>query len=151
MQNFENGCLKRVSRDTNLNKKSSRSHCIINIQLTQRKNIKNTLNSLECFDKNVIDEEGYETITSILQIVDLAGSEKNKKSKATGIAFKEAININTGLFNLCNVINILTDEKKKGTPYLYIPQRDSKLTRILENSLGLNSYGLMIACINPSF
>lgn len=83
----------------------------------------------------------------MLQIVDLAGSERNKKSHASGKALKEAININVELFYLGNIISILSDDSLKKCPYLHVPFKNSKLTRILENSIGKNSITLMITCI----
>jgi len=92
--------------------------------------------------------EYCETVSSVFQIVDLAGSERNKKSQAKGLAFKEAIYINVELFYLGNIISILSDERLKNSPYQHIPYKNSKLTRILENSIGNNSYTLMITCIS---
>ena len=79
--------------------------------------------------------------------VDLAGSERAKKTGATGSVFKEGVNINKSLFALGNVISALTDESKKS---MHIPYRDSKLTRILQDSLGGNSRTSMIACCSPA-
>jgi len=79
--------------------------------------------------------------------VDLAGSERIKKTGATGNTLKEGISINKGLLCLGNVISALTDETKKNS---HVPYRDSKLTRILQDSLGGNSRTTMIACISPA-
>lgn len=98
---------------------------------------------------NLEFNDEYETIVNVFQLVDLAGSERNKKSQTKGMAFKEAISINTGIFSLGNVINILSDKKLRNMN-VYIPYRDSKLTRLLENCLGGNSHTLMITCITPS-
>ena len=78
--------------------------------------------------------------------VDLAGSERAKKTGASGDVLKEGININKGLLALGNVISSLTDESKKG----HVPYRDSKLTRILQDSLGGNSRTVMVACCSPA-
>ena len=86
---------------------------------------------------------------SKLHLVDLAGSERVKRSGVTGKELKEATNINGGLLVLGNVIVALSSEvdgKKKG----HIPYRDSKLTRLLCDSLGGNSYTILISCISPS-
>jgi len=91
-----------------------------------------------------------ESITSVFQLVDLAGSERNKKSKASGKAFKEAISINKELFYLGNIIMILSNEGLKNSPYQYIPFKNSKLTKIIENSIGNNCYTLLISCICTS-
>lgn len=77
----------------------------------------------------------------------MAGSERIKRTGAEGQRLKEGININQGLLALGNVINALCDEKRKGK---HIPYRDSKLTRMLQDSLGGNSKTLMIACISPA-
>merc|ERR1711988_2020042 len=80
-----------------------------------------------------------------LNLVDLAGSERQSKTQATGIRLKEAAKINLSLSALGNVISSLVDGKAK-----HIPYRDSKLTRILQDSLGGNTKTLMIACISPA-
>jgi hypothetical protein len=79
--------------------------------------------------------------------VDLAGSERLAKTKAEGVRMKEGISINVGLLTLGNVISALSDPKRKTK---HIPYRDSKLTRILQDSLGGNSRTLMIACVSPA-
>lgn len=78
--------------------------------------------------------------------VDLAGSERAKSTGATGDTFKEGVNINKGLLALGNVIAALTDPTKNG----HVPYRDSKLTRILQDSLGGNSRTVMIAACSPA-
>ena len=77
--------------------------------------------------------------------VDLAGSERAKRTGATGNTLKEGISINKGLLALGNVIAALTEDGKNHVPY-----RDSKLTRILQDSLGGNSRTSMIACVSPA-
>uniref|UniRef100_A0A7N8WW91 Kinesin family member 21A n=1 Tax=Mastacembelus armatus TaxID=205130 RepID=A0A7N8WW91_9TELE len=79
--------------------------------------------------------------------VDLAGSERLKRTGATGDRAKEGISINCGLLALGNVISALGDRSKRST---HVPYRDSKLTRLLQDSLGGNSQTVMIACISPS-
>ena len=79
--------------------------------------------------------------------VDLAGSERAKRTGATGNTLKEGISINKGLLALGNVISALTEEGKKNN---HVPYRDSKLTRILQDSLGGNSRTSMIACVSPA-
>ncbi len=71
-----------------------------------------------------------------------------KKSGVTGDRFKEAVSINSGLLALSQVIKALAEKDKKSN--IHIPYRDSKLTRILTDSLGGNSITIMIACISPS-
>jgi kinesin family protein 4/21/27 len=77
----------------------------------------------------------------------LAGSERIKKTGASGKTAMEGISINRGLLALGNVISALTDEKKSAA---HIPYRDSQLTRILQDSLGGNSRTTMIACVSPA-
>nr|XP_055035854.1 chromosome-associated kinesin KIF4A-like isoform X5 [Misgurnus anguillicaudatus] len=129
------GCLElgnsaRTVGSTAMNAASSRSHAIFTISLEQRRK----------GDKSDI-------MISKLHLVDLAGSERQKKTKAEGDRLKEGISINRGLLSLGNVISALGDESKKGT---FVPYRDSKLTRLLQDSLGGNSHTLMIACISPA-
>ncbi|PKI85178.1 hypothetical protein MVES_000882 [Malassezia vespertilionis] len=85
--------------------------------------------------------------TSKLHFVDLAGSERLKRTAATGDRVKEGICINSGLHALGNVISMLSDPAKARRP-MHIPYRDSKLTRLLQDSLGGNAHTLMIACVS---
>uniref|UniRef100_A0A8C4I9S6 Kinesin-like protein n=1 Tax=Dicentrarchus labrax TaxID=13489 RepID=A0A8C4I9S6_DICLA len=129
------GCLElgnsaRTVGSTAMNAASSRSHAIFTITLEQRRGK----------DKSV-------WFVSKLHLVDLAGSERQKKTKAEGDRLKEGISINRGLLSLGNVISALGDESKKNA---FVPYRDSKLTRLLQDSLGGNSHTLMIACISPA-
>jgi hypothetical protein len=80
--------------------------------------------------------------------VDLAGSERAKRTGATGNTLKEGIDINKGLLALGNVISALGDKAKRGKTF--VPYRDSKLTRMLQDSLGGNSKTLMICCVSPA-
>lgn len=82
---------------------------------------------------------------SILNLVDLAGSERAEQTGATGERLKEASNINKSLLTLSIVINKLADD-----PDGHIGYRDSKLTRMLQNSLGGNSMTVMICAITPA-
>ncbi|XP_044078155.1 kinesin family member 4 isoform X2 [Siniperca chuatsi] len=129
------GCLElgnsaRTVGSTAMNAASSRSHAIFTITLEQRRGT----------DK-------VDSIVSKLHLVDLAGSERQKKTKAEGDRLKEGISINRGLLSLGNVISALGDESKKNA---FVPYRDSKLTRLLQDSLGGNSHTLMIACVSPA-
>ncbi|KAF7659331.1 hypothetical protein LDENG_00299450 [Lucifuga dentata] len=129
------GCLElgnsaRTVGSTAMNAASSRSHAIFTITLEQRRGT----------DK-------IDSIVSKLHLVDLAGSERQKKTKAEGDRLKEGISINRGLLSLGNVISALGDESKKNA---FVPYRDSKLTRLLQDSLGGNSHTLMIACVSPA-
>ncbi len=79
--------------------------------------------------------------------MDLAGSERAAVTENRGQRMIEGANINRSLLALGNCINILSDSKKKGS---FVPYRDSKLTRLLKDSLGGNTKSIMIACISPS-
>lgn len=90
----------------------------------------------------------WTTITSKFHFVDLAGSERLKRTAAAGERIKEGISINSGLLALGNVISALGDVSKSRIT-THIPYRDSKLTRLLQDSLGGNAHTLMIACVSP--
>ena len=92
-------------------------------------------------------EKRDEFMVAKFHFVDLAGSERAKKTGAAGATLKEGISINKGLLSLGQVIFALTEESKKNN---HIPYRDSKLTRILQDSLGGNSRTVMIACCSPA-
>jgi hypothetical protein len=127
---FEEGNLARHVGATNMNEHSSRSHSVFTI----------TVESSE------VDENGEAHIkVGKLNIVDLAGSERQSKTGATGDLLKEACKINLSLSTLCHVISSLTDPK-----CTYIPYRDSRLTRILQDSLGGNTKTVMIAAMGPA-
>ncbi|XP_007441167.1 chromosome-associated kinesin KIF4A isoform X1 [Python bivittatus] len=127
---LEQGNNSRTVAATAMNTQSSRSHAIFTVSVEQKSQA----------DANV-------SFRSKLHLVDLAGSERQKKTKAEGDRLREGININKGLLCLGNVISALGDETKKGT---FVPYRDSKLTRLLQDSLGGNSHTLMIACVSPA-
>lgn len=119
------GWSQRSTGETLMNQESSRSHAIFTIY---------------------VETELEDNIRAgKLHLVDLAGSERQAKTKATGQRLKEAAKINLSLSALGNVISSLVDGKSK-----HIPYRDSKLTRILQDSLGGNTKTLMIACISPA-
>ncbi|CAD8105757.1 unnamed protein product [Paramecium sonneborni] len=124
------GAQNRSVGATAMNKESSRSHCIFTVYI-------------EC---SLSDEKGNERITAgKLNLVDLAGSERQSKTQATGDRLKEATKINLSLSALGNVISALVDGKTQ-----HIPYRDSKLTRLLQDSLGGNTKTIMITAISPS-
>ncbi len=114
-----------------LNKDSSRSHCILTLYLISE------------FSQNGQTFKRYGKIS----FVDLAGSERLKETKSAGEMVKETGNINKSLFVLGKVISSLTDKKNTKN---YIPYRDSKLTMLLMDSIGGSSKTLMIACVTPS-
>ncbi|KAF6764027.1 kinesin [Ephemerocybe angulata] len=104
-------------------------------------------------DRSMTDDEpgDWVTVTSKFHFVDLAGSERLKRTAAQGERIKEGISINSGLLALGNVISALGDPAKaKSNTATYVPYRDSKLTRLLQDSLGGNAHTLMIACISPA-
>ncbi|KIK57805.1 hypothetical protein GYMLUDRAFT_747992 [Collybiopsis luxurians FD-317 M1] len=121
------GGAARVVSSTNMNAESSRSHSIFLITIQQR------------------NTETGAAKSGNLYLVDLAGSEKVGKTGASGQTLEEAKKINKSLSALGMVINALTDPKVK-----YIPYRDSKLTRILQESLGGNSRTTLIINCSPS-
>ncbi|KAH7889542.1 kinesin-domain-containing protein [Phlebopus sp. FC_14] len=93
----------------------------------------------------------WTTIVSKFHFVDLAGSERLKRTAAAGERIKEGISINSGLLALGNVISALGDPSRaKSHTNLHVPYRDSKLTRLLQDSLGGNAHTLMIACVSPT-
>ncbi|XP_061570192.1 kinesin-like protein KIF21A [Cololabis saira] len=143
------GALSRTTASTQMNVTSSRSHAIFTIHLCQVRvcspdNDDNETDNRLATDSG-IDE--FETLTAKFHFVDLAGSERLKRTGATGDRAKEGISINCGLLALGNVISALGDRSKRST---HVPYRDSKLTRLLQDSLGGNSQTVMIACISPS-
>ena len=83
-------------------------------------------------------------LSAKLHFVDLAGSERVARTHNTGERFQESIRINSGLLALGNVVSALSDPKKRAGGH--IPYRDSKLTRLLKDSLGGNAKTLMITC-----
>ncbi|XP_061164849.1 chromosome-associated kinesin KIF4-like [Saccostrea echinata] len=130
MNCLQSGSSGRTTGSTAMNTHSSRSHAIFTIQIEQKK-------------KQDMDD----VCKCKFHLVDLAGSERAKRTQAVGERFKEGVNINKGLLSLGNVISALGEESQARN---HIPYRDSKLTRLLQDSLGGNSYTLMIACVSPA-
>lgn len=120
------GVAQRATFETLMNAYSSRSHTIFTISIVQT------------------NKATEETITGMLNLVDLAGSERLKRSESEGQRFKEAVIINKSLSALGNVI--LGLDSNAG----YIHYRDSKLTRILQDSLGGNSFTTLLATTYPT-
>jgi hypothetical protein len=118
------GIKVRATHETKMNSVSSRSHTVFNLTVTHR------------------DKTTGELIMGMLNLVDLAGSERIKKSESQGLRLKEALHINSSLSALGKVVIAL----ERGE---YVPYRDSKLTRLLQNSLGGNSYTSLLAAIHP--
>ncbi|XP_066522995.1 kinesin-like protein KIF21A isoform X2 [Hoplias malabaricus] len=150
MQCLKLGALSRTTASTQMNVQSSRSHAIFTIHLCQVRVCAPSDNDNEIDNRlanGSPDMEEFETLTAKFHFVDLAGSERLKRTGATGDRAKEGISINCGLLALGNVISALGDRSKRST---HVPYRDSKLTRLLQDSLGGNSQTVMIACISPS-
>lgn len=125
-QVMERGFKNRTVAATLMNQGSSRSHSIFTIKM-------------EMCDKNEKLRAGK------LNLVDLAGSERQSKTGASGARLKEGCKINLSLSALGNVIKALVDGGGK-----HIPYRDSKLTRLLQDSLGGNTKTVMVANISPA-
>ncbi|XP_061534344.1 kinesin-like protein KIF21A isoform X5 [Phycodurus eques] len=153
MQCLKLGALSRTTASTQMNVQSSRSHAIFTIHLCQVRVCASSDNyeDADQGDNQVSNGNGdmdeYETLSAKFHFVDLAGSERLKRTGATGDRAKEGISINCGLLALGNVISALGDRSKRSS---HVPYRDSKLTRLLQDSLGGNSQTVMIACISPS-
>uniref|UniRef100_A0A8D0D4Z3 Kinesin family member 21B n=1 Tax=Sander lucioperca TaxID=283035 RepID=A0A8D0D4Z3_SANLU len=146
LQCLKLGALSRTTASTQMNATSSRSHAIFTIYLCQMRVCPQN-GELNGVDSSPIAQPEFETLMAKFHFVDLAGSERLKRTGATGERAREGISINCGLLALGNVISALGDQSKKGG---HVPYRDSKLTRLLQDSLGGNSHTLMIACISPS-
>jgi len=160
---------KRVVASTAMNAVSSRSHavCTLYVTITPGIVISNgeddyasdddvsEIKSIASENKSTVSNGTFssrEQIFAKLTLVDLAGSEKPKRTGATGARMKEGININKGLFVLGQVISALSDSSSKGSKNAkkHIPYRESKLTRLLQDSLGGNTRTIMIACVSPA-
>ncbi|EFJ35651.1 hypothetical protein SELMODRAFT_405204 [Selaginella moellendorffii] len=120
------GCSGRKTGQTELNDVSSRSHAILTVSVTT--------GNLDNIEKMAVGK---------LNLIDLAGNEDNRRSGNEGVRLAESSRINQSLFALSNVICALNSKETR------IPYRDSKLTRILQDSLGGTSCAIMIACLNP--
>ncbi|XP_021926304.1 osmotic avoidance abnormal protein 3-like [Zootermopsis nevadensis] len=131
------GWKNRATGATLMNADSSRSHSIFSINLEMM--------PLCALEDACCPADGDHIRRGKLNLVDLAGSERQAKTGATGERLKEATKINLSLSALGNVISALVDGKSK-----HIPYRDSKLTRLLQDSLGGNTKTLMIACLSPA-
>ncbi|KAJ4795876.1 Kinesin-like protein [Rhynchospora pubera] len=118
-QIYTTGLQRRKVAHTGLNDVSSRSHAVL----------------------SVVVSDG--SSKGKLNLIDLAGNEDNRRTQNEGIRMQESAKINESLFALSNVISALNNRRP------YIPYRESKLTRILQDSLGGASRALMVACLNP--
>ena len=132
----------RIVASTKLNEKSSRSHCIFRLNIEITKNVK----------KINFGEEETEKILlkNHINLIDLAGSENSNKTGCVGQRLKEGSNINKSLLALSNVINKLSQNSgnnNANSQNFFVNYRDSKLTRLLQNSLGGNSKTTIICTI----
>ena len=127
---------RRATGSTAMNSESSRSHAICTIIVHMK------------------PESESEEIQAKLTLVDLAGSERIKRTGAEGARMKEGININKGLFVLGQVVSALSELNQSANStvvgHSHIKYRDSKLTRLLQDSLGGNSKTVMVACVSPA-
>ncbi|KAL0125157.1 hypothetical protein PUN28_004354 [Cardiocondyla obscurior] len=129
---LEEGLRNRSMGTHNMNEYSSRSHSILTVYITSEQAMENGV---------FISKQGK------INFVDLAGSEMTKKTQSEGKTLEEANNINKSLMVLGYCISSLSDGKRKGG---HIPYRDSKLTKLLADSLAGNGVTLMIACVSPA-
>ncbi|KAI5288020.1 hypothetical protein KEM54_005540 [Ascosphaera aggregata] len=145
---LESGSSIRQTDATALNAQSSRSHAVFSLNLVMRHDggrvEKRMSMPADPSAVNGSDGAGV-TINSKLHFVDLAGSERMKHTGASGERAKEGISINAGLASLGKVISQLSTKH----PNAYVSYRDSKLTRLLQDSLGGNAITYMIACVTP--
>ncbi|XP_015274401.1 PREDICTED: kinesin-like protein KIF18A [Gekko japonicus] len=132
LQMLDYGNRNRTQHPTDVNASSSRSHAVFQIYLRQQ-------------DKTASINQNVRIAK--LSLIDLAGSERARATNTKGARFREGANINRSLLALGNVINALADPKSKKQ---HIPYRNSKLTRLLKDSLGGNCRTIIIAAVSPS-
>ncbi|KAG6769471.1 hypothetical protein POTOM_025109 [Populus tomentosa] len=123
---FSRGIQRRKTADTGINDVSSRSHGVLVVAVS----------TPGSGDSGTV-------VSGKLNLIDLAGNEDNRRTCNEGIRLLESSKINQSLFALSNVIRALNNKEPR------VPYRDSKLTRILQDSLGGASHALMVACLNP--
>ena len=132
LEYIQEGNLRRTMSPTEANAVSSRSHAVLQINVTQKPRTADTVE---------------ETTSASLNIIDLAGSERASATRNNGARMKEGANINKSLLALGNCINALC---QSGGLVKHVPYRNSKLTRLLKFSLGGNCKTVMIVCVSPS-
>lgn len=138
------GSVLRQTAATGMNSSSSRSHSVITLSIQVEPIGDNAARSAST--------SRTPTLSAKLHLVDLAGSERAKRTAAKGDRFKEGVQINTSLFALAKVISALADNARarRGVSKKHVPYRDSKLTRLLQDSLGGTARTLLIACVSPA-
>ena len=139
---FNRGRQRLVYAETQMNKQSSRSHCVFQMKIDR---IERPIEDVVASDEN--EEESARVVSvekrsGLLTVVDLAGSERQKKAQTSTARFKEALNINTSLLALGNVVSALA------AGHRHIPYRDSTLTKILESSLNGQSRTALLVCVS---
>uniref|UniRef100_A0A7N8XIU5 Kinesin-like protein KIF14 n=1 Tax=Mastacembelus armatus TaxID=205130 RepID=A0A7N8XIU5_9TELE len=134
---LELGNKQRATAATGMNDKSSRSHSVFTLVMTQTKT------------EFVEGEEHEHSITSRINLVDLAGSERCNSAQTTGDRLREGASINKSLLTLGKVISALS-EQALTSKKVFIPYRESVLTWLLKESLGGNSKTAMIATVSPA-
>ena len=136
----------RQTDATAINAKSSRSHAVFSLNLVQRRKTSKAEKRFSVPLEAMSGSDVSITTDSKLHFVDLAGSERLKNTGAHGDRAKEGISINAGLASLGKVISQLS-ARQHGS---HVSYRDSKLTRLLQDSLGGNAITYMIACVTPA-
>uniref|UniRef100_A0A2K6EW08 Kinesin-like protein n=1 Tax=Propithecus coquereli TaxID=379532 RepID=A0A2K6EW08_PROCO len=126
------GNRNRTQHPTDANAASSRSHAIFQIFVKQQDRVPGLTQAVQ---------------VAKMSLIDLAGSERASSTGTKGERLREGANINRSLLALINVLNALADAKGRKT---HVPYRDSKLTRLLKDSLGGNCRTVMIAAVSPS-
>ncbi|CAK7290646.1 Kinesin-like protein KIF18B [Vulpes lagopus] len=126
------GNCNRTQHPTDANATSSRSHAIFQIFVKQQDRVPGLTQALR---------------VAKMSLIDLAGSERASSTHAKGERLREGANINRSLLALINVLNALADAKGRKS---HVPYRDSKLTRLLKDSIGGNCHTVMIATVSPS-
>ncbi|NXI80545.1 KIF14 protein, partial [Rhipidura dahli] len=134
---LELGNKQRATAATVMNDKSSRSHSVFTLVMTQTK------------VEFVNEEQCDRRLTSQINLIDLAGSECCTKAQTTGERLKEGVSINKSLLTLGRVISALSKQSQNGKK-MFIPYRESVLTWLLKESLGGNSQTTMIATVSPA-
>ncbi|NXC70458.1 KIF14 protein, partial [Anhinga anhinga] len=134
---LELGNKQRATAATVMNDKSSRSHSVFTLVMTQTK--------VEFVDEEQCDRR----LTSHINLIDLAGSECCSTAQTTGERLKEGVSINKSLLTLGKVISALSKQSRNGKK-TFIPYRESVLTWLLKESLGGNSQTAMIATVSPA-
>jgi kinesin family protein 18/19 len=134
LQLLQRGNRHRSTEPTAANKVSSRSHAVLQVFVESRDRLASTAHSVRC---------------GKLSLIDLAGSERASATQNSGLRLIEGANINRSLLALANCINALGEPQRTGAK-VFVPYRDSKLTRLLKDSLGGNSRTVMIANISPA-